>query len=98
MVLSFYLFTHVYVPERRGPFYLAVCTSGSWLVSSITAHNLGRFLASQAYTGVVSLLGNKDFRFSCGFSAVGFAIVLVQFIRHEPGIAAQMQSERSALR
>jgi hypothetical protein len=95
VTLSFYLFTHIYVPERRSPFYLAVCTSGSWLVSSITAHNLGRFLASSAYTGVVSVVRNKDFRYSYGFSILGFLLALVLFIRHEPRIVAQVESERA---
>ena len=96
VTLSFYLFTHIYVPEKRSPFYLAVFTSGSWLVSSITAHNLARFLASSGYTGLISVFGNKDFRYSYGFSLIGFVIALTLFIRHEPHIVAQVESERGA--
>lgn len=96
VVLSFYLFTHIYVPEKRSPFYLAICTSGSWLISSITAHNLGHFLGSSAYTGALSVLTNKDFRYSYGSASIGFVIALLLFIRHEPFIAAQIKSERGA--
>jgi hypothetical protein len=89
VVITFYLYTHVSLPGRRSPFFLAICTACLWAFSSVTSHNLGRFVSSHAYHGVVSALENKDFWYSYIMSAISSTIALWQFLRHEPGILAR---------
>jgi len=91
VVIAFYLFTHIYLPNKRSPFYLTVCTACLWLVSSITSRNLARFLASDEYTGALSVLRSKDFWYSYVMSTLALVIPLSQFIRHEPRIVAESE-------
>lgn len=97
VVVNFYLFTHVYLPQKRSPFFLAIFTANLWLVASITAHNLGRFFAAGKFVGIHSLFCNKDFWYSYLFGTVGFAVALWQFVRHEPLIVAQIKRDREEI-
>jgi hypothetical protein len=98
VVITYYLFGHLYLPNRNTPFWLAVGTALLWLVSSITSQNLARFLASGNYQGLFSILHNRDFWYAYVFAAVGFAVALWQFSRHEPQIVAQIKRERARIR
>jgi hypothetical protein len=96
VVIEFYLFTHIYVPESRAPFVFAVCVSLLWLVSAITAHNLARFLASKNYSGLLSVLATRDFWYAYICAAVGSSMPLFRFLKHEPKIVAKTDIERAA--
>jgi hypothetical protein len=91
VMIAFYLFTHIYLPQKRSPFYFAVFSACLWLVSSITSRNLSHFLLSDDYTGLLSLLKNKDLWYSYIMSGTGFAVALSQFMHHEPRIAAEAE-------
>jgi hypothetical protein len=93
VVIAFYLYTHIYIPGKRSPFFLAVSTACLWMVSSITAHNLGRFVGSSNYHGTLSVLGDKDFWYSYFMSAFSALLALSQFLKHEPGILAQSRAD-----
>ena len=92
---AFYLFTQVYMPESRAPFYLAVFTAMFWLLASITAHKLGAFLNSKSYSGMLSILGNIDFWYSYAFALAGFSLALWQFRIHEPHIIERIEKQRT---
>ncbi len=94
---TFYLFTQIYIPESRAPFYLAVFTALSWLLTSITAHNLAAFLRSPAYSGFWSILRNTDFWFSYAFALFSFGLALQQFCTREPRIVERISQQRSAV-
>ncbi len=97
VVIFFYLFTHCYVPTKSYPLYLMVIASGFWLLSSITSHNLGKFLTSKEYTGTWSVLLNKDFRYAyicCLVDALG---AVIHFFKYEPLIMAEIQAQRERI-
>jgi hypothetical protein len=74
VVILFYVFTHIYVPDRRLPFVLTIFASVLWLVASITSHNLARFLVSTRYSGFISILSSKDFWYAYVNAIVGFGV------------------------
>ena len=55
VTILYYLFTHLYIPERRLSFILTMGVAGLWLVTSITAHNLGRFVNSSQLWEIISV-------------------------------------------
>src|SRR5690242_18531361 len=57
VVILYYLFTHLYIPNRRHPLVLTILLTGLWLVAAITAHNLGRCLTSGACPTFLSIMG-----------------------------------------
>ncbi len=93
----YYLFTHLYVPNRRYPLILMIGAAILWLVASITAHNLGKFLASPAHEGLLSVVWNRDFLFAYICAALGCGAGLVHFFKYEPLIAAKVQEDRQSL-
>lgn len=90
---TFYLFTQIYMPESRAPFYLAVFTALFWLLASVTAHNLGVFLKSTSYSGIVSVLRNTDFWYSYIFGVFSFSLAFWQFRVHEPRIIQRIKQQ-----
>lgn len=93
----YYLFTHLYIPNRQIPLILTIGAAILWLVASITSHNLAKFLTSPEYSGVVSLLLNRDFGFAYVCASLGCIIGLVNFYRYEPLIVAQSQADREQI-
>ncbi len=94
VVITFYLFTHIYLPDSRAPFFMTLLTSLVWLISSLTSHGLARIIASNDYQGFFSLLLSKDLWFSYGFSFAGFGVAFWQFVIHEPRIVAEARRQR----
>ena len=94
VVVLYYLFSHFDVPGRRYPLFIIILTTVLWLVSSITAHNLGKFLSSSRNTGWLSVLSAKDFWYSYICSIAGWAAGLVHFFRLEPMIVAKLKDDR----
>jgi len=95
VVILMYLFSQWEVPGRRYTHTLTMFASSLWLLSSITAHNLGRFMLSGGYRGVTSALSNWDFWYAYGCAAVGSVIGIIHFVRFEPLIAAQVREDRA---
>jgi hypothetical protein len=93
VVVLFYLFSHLYVPNRRYPLVLTIFASVLWLVASITAHNLATFLASNRVPGL-SILGNKDFWYAYISAAAGCSVALWNFLRYEPLIVNKSRQDR----
>jgi Na+/citrate or Na+/malate symporter len=98
VVVLFYLFSHLYVPNRRYPLVLTIFASVLWLVASITAHNLGRFLSSSQARGVSAVMANKDFWYAYISAAVGCVVALRNFLRYEPIIVDKSRRDRDAVR
>lgn len=96
VVILFYVFTHLYVPNRRHPLVLTIFASVLWLVASITSHNLGRFLSSRQYSGLASLISNKDFWYAYVSAAVACGVGLQNFLRFEPMIVAATRRDQFA--
>jgi hypothetical protein len=89
VVLEFYLFSNLDVPESRAPFFFSVGSALLWLVSAITAHHLVRALASNPTAGVVVMLRTTDFWYAYVAAVVGCAVPLRRFSKFEPLITAQ---------
>jgi hypothetical protein len=96
LVILYYLFTHLYVPNRRYPLVLTISASVLWLVASITAHNLARFLTSTRYSGLVSVLSNKDFWYAYVCAGAACFVGLANFFRYEPLIVRKTQEDQTA--
>jgi hypothetical protein len=97
LVMLFYLFSHFDLPNKSYPLFLTVGVTLCWLTSSITSHNLGKFLTSSRYTGFWSVLKNIDFWYAYLCSAVGCGVGLTQFFRLEPLIMAQIAKDRGGV-
>lgn len=95
VVILFYLFSHFDEPTRSLPLFLMIGQTALWLVSTITSHNLGRFLLSKRYTGVSDVLRNRDFWFAYVSCVVGAAVGLFHFFRLEPLIVTQIKADRA---
>src|SRR5271155_4355729 len=78
LMILYYLFSTWEVPERRSTYYLTISVSCLWFASSLTAHNLGKFVASRSYSGVASALSCKDFWCAYGCAVVGAIAGLIQ--------------------
>ena len=95
VVTLFYLFSHIDIPGKRYPLFLIMFASVLWLLASITAHGLARFVNSARYSGPGSVMLSKDFWYayiSAGFSAgVGFK----KFVELEPEIAEKTKQDRA---
>lgn len=96
LVVCFYLFSHLYIPERRYPLITTIFATVLWLVASLTSHSLGKFLGSTSYTGMLSLIARKDFWYAYTCAAVAFAAGLWNFLRYEPAIISQIREDRIA--
>jgi hypothetical protein len=96
VVIAFYLFTHIYVENSRAPFFFATFTACLWLVSAITAHNLGQFLRANQQVGVLRLFKNKDFWYAYAPSTLSLGTALWQFLLHEPRIVREIEGERTS--
>lgn len=94
LVVLFYLFSHLYTPKRY-PLFIVIGVSVLWLVSAITAHNLGKFVASSSYKGIGSLMSNKDFWYSYTCAVATSLAGLLNFIRYEPLIVKEIESARA---
>jgi len=98
VTISFYLFTQVYKPNSRAPFFLAIVTASLWAFASITSHNLALFLRAGSHSGFIDVLKNTDFWYSYVLAGVAFALSLWQFLVHEPGIMEHVRrQQREAL-
>jgi hypothetical protein len=98
VVVLFYLFTHLDLPKGRSyPLLLIIAASGLWVIAAITSHNLGKFLTSKGYVGLVSVFRNKDFWYAYICSASACAAGLVHFIRYEPVIVKQIKEDRERI-
>jgi hypothetical protein len=95
VVILMYLFSQWEVPGKRYTHMVTMFVTCLWLVSSITAHNLGRFIGSDGYHGVRSAVSDRDFWFAYICAITGSAIGLVHFIRLEPLIADQVRLDRA---
>ena len=98
VVITFYLFTYLSRPGSRTPYFFAVATALLWGVSAVTGHNLGRFIASADYSGLKSVLSQRDFWYCYVFGVLGAGLPLWKFLEYEPRIAAQVENERAELR
>jgi hypothetical protein len=96
LMICFYLFSHLYIPERRYPLITTIFATVLWLVASLTSRNLGKFLGSAGYTGALSVLARKDFWYAYICAAVAFAGGLWNFFRYEPMIVSQIRQDRFA--
>jgi hypothetical protein len=94
LVILFYLFSHLDVPNRSYPLLLTIAITSLWLVSSVTSHNLGRFIASKEYSGFESVLSDKNFWYAYICSGVACVVGLKQFFRLEPLILDQIARDR----
>ncbi len=95
VVVLFYSFSHIYVVENRYyPLYLIMGVTVLWVVSAITSHNLGRFVSSSRYTGLGSLMRNKDFWYAYLCAILSSAAGLGHFVRYEPLIVKQVEKAR----
>src|SRR6266481_4503585 len=92
VVILFYLFSHCELQNKSYPIFLVIGETVLWLVSSITSHNLGKFLLSKQYTGLVDVLSNTYFWFAYGCCIVSAIVGLLHFFRLEPLIAAQVRA------
>ena len=62
VVVLFYLFSHLDLPDRRSySLFLIIAATSLWMVSAITSHNLGRFVISTRYSSFWAVFGNTDF-------------------------------------
>lgn len=98
VVIAFYLFTHLFVPETTATFYLTAWTAALWLVASITSHNLAVFIASPDYGGFFRVFLELDFWFAYGFALLGVFPALRLFVINEPLIARETQRQREQKR
>ncbi len=97
VVITYYLFGHIYVEDdRNAPFWLSVSTALFWLISSITSHNLARYITSQNYSGVLSVFVRRDFWYAYSCALLSSGLGLWEFFKHEPRIMAQIQRDRRA--
>lgn len=94
----YYLFTHLYVPNRNYPLVLTIGETVLWLVASISAHNLAGFLVSGHHSGVLSVILNKDFLFAYTSACLACATGLVNFFHYEPSIMAQVRRDRRSIK
>jgi hypothetical protein len=97
LVVLFYLFTNLYIPTRRYTLFLTIFASLLWLVSSITSHNLGRFITSKQYGGVLSAIETKDFWYAYICAIVGGGAAVMHFLRYEPDIVAKVRQDKAQL-
>jgi hypothetical protein len=97
LVVLFYLFSHLDLPNRSYPLFLIIAAAGLWMVSAITSHNLGKFVASNKYVGLRSVFSNTDFWYAYICSAVAGIAGLVHFIRYEPDIVEQIRRDRERI-
>jgi hypothetical protein len=96
LVTLMYLFSQLEVPGKRYTHILIMFVTCLWLVSSITSHNLGKFIASAKYSGVASLLSDKDLWFAYGCAVVGSLFGVFHFVRLEPLIVSQTERDRAS--
>ena len=75
---------------------LTILATVLWLVSSITSHNLGRFLNSGRYSGLVSVILNRDFWYAYVTSLMCAMVALKNFVRYEPMIVKQVELDIAA--
>jgi len=97
LVVLVYLFTNLYIPDRRYTLFLTISATLLWLVTAITSHNLGRFISSKQYGGLISAMATKDFWYAYVCALVGCVAAIKQFIRYEPMIVAQLEQDRAAV-
>ncbi len=97
LMILFYLFTHLYVPNRMYPLLLTIFGTALWMVASITSHKFGKFLTSERYSGFLSILLNKDFWYAYICAGVVCAVGLRDFFRFESLILAKSQEDRDAI-
>lgn len=97
VVITFYLFTHLYIPKNISLFSLTFFTSVVWIVSALASHSLAEFLASDEYSGLGSVLGTRYFWFAYIFAITGMGVALRMFIKYEPDIIAHAQSDRARI-
>jgi hypothetical protein len=95
--ILFYLYTHLYIPERRLTFILTAGVAALWLVSGITAHNLATFIGSTHYSGFVSVLVTRDFWYAYMCAFLCCSVGLFHFWRYEPLIVEQVKMDREAI-
>jgi hypothetical protein len=98
VVVLFYLFSHLDLPSGRSySLFLIIAATSLWMVSAITSHNLGKFVASNRYVGVGSVFSNTDFWYAYICSASACAAGLLHFIRYEPEIVKQIKKDRERI-
>jgi hypothetical protein len=97
LVVLFYLFSHLELPNRNYPLILIIAITALWLVSAITSHNLGKFVASARYNGFTSVFRNRDFWYAYICSAVACTAGLTHFIRFEPLIVGAVKKVRQRI-
>jgi len=99
LVVLFYLFSHLEaLPNRSYHLFLIIAATSLWMVSAITSHNLGKFVISNRYVGLGSVLRNTDFWYAYISSAVACVVGLIHFIRYEPEIVEQIKRDRGRLK
>jgi len=98
-VILYYLFTNLYIAEKPSlPLILTGSTLVLWFAASLTSHSLGRFLLSDRYYGLLSILSNKDFLIACLCALVSFSVGIRHFCKYEPLIRANSQKDRPKVR
>jgi hypothetical protein len=98
VVVVYYVFTHLYIPDRKYPLFLTIFTTSLWLVASIAAHSLGRFVTSDRYRGLFSVLSDIDFWYAYVCALTGCFVALQNFYRYEPLILAQIRRDQANAR
>jgi hypothetical protein len=97
LVILFYLFSHLYVPNRRYPLIMMILGTTLWLLASITSHNLAKFLTSSRHAGFFSVLSQTDFWYSYACAGVGAWVGIRNFLRFEPSIVSQIREDRETI-
>ena len=99
VVVLFYLFSHLDLPDGRSyPLFLIIAATSLWMVSAITSHNLGRFVISTRYSGLLSVFGSTDFWYAYICAAVACGTGLRHFLRYEPEIVEQIKKDRERIK
>ena len=96
LMICYYLFGTLYVPQRRYPLVMMMIATLLWLVASLTSHSLAEFLHSDCYRGPLSLIRRTDFWYAYICAAGSLFGGLKNFLEYEPQILAQVRLNRAA--
>ena len=95
VVISFYLFTYMYRPTRRTPFFVAVGTALCWFAACCYSMELSKIVESDAYktNGVSLVFGTRFFYLAYLFALTAFVNAMRLFVHHEPRIVRHQRSQ-----
>ena len=82
--------------EPADPLVLTIFASVLWLVASITAHNLSRFLSASQHIQFATLMGRTYFLYAYISAGFGCTVAGWNFLRYEPAIVNKSRRDRGA--